>query len=70
MSLRTVRHYINLGQTYFIQNRFDSAEFILKKIQSVDPKSPFAFLGNGKIALRANDTETALDMFKQVRKIA
>jgi pentatricopeptide repeat protein len=59
-----------LGKTYFLQKQYDSAEYFLKKIGTVNPKSPFAFVGNGIIALRANDSETALDNFKQAKKAA
>jgi tetratricopeptide (TPR) repeat protein len=59
-----------LGKTYFLRKEYDSADYCFKKIQTINPKSPYAFIGNGIISLKSNDLEGAADIFNQARKIS
>jgi len=55
-----------LGETYFLQNRYDSAEFYFKKIQSVNPDNPYALLNMGVVYQETGRLDKARQMFEKV----
>jgi tetratricopeptide (TPR) repeat protein len=59
-----------LGQTYLVQKKYDSAEVYFKQIPAINPKSPYAFLANAIISLRANNIEGTIGFLKQAKKLA
>jgi tetratricopeptide (TPR) repeat protein len=57
-----------IGQTYFLQNKYDSAEYYFKKIKEANPESPYVSLADFKIALRAENALAIPDILKSVKK--
>jgi tetratricopeptide (TPR) repeat protein len=62
------RSLFYLGRTYSVLQKPDSADLCYSRIAKVNPKNPYAYLGNGVIALKAKNIETAMDLFKQATK--
>ena len=57
-----------LGDTYLGLQLPDSAKLMYEKGLKLDPKSPFPFIGFGKIALLAGDRMGKLEYFEKARK--
>ena len=63
------RSYCWLGDAYLGLQLPDSAQMMYDKASALDSKSPFAFIGYGKLALLKGDRMRKLDSFEKARKM-
>ena len=63
------RSYCYLGDAYLGLQLTDSAQTMYEKALKLDPKSPFAFVGFGKLALLKGDRMGKLESFEMALKM-
>jgi tetratricopeptide (TPR) repeat protein len=63
-------NYYYLGETYYALQQTDSAAFYYAKAIAADADYPFAYIGEGKLALTRNDLKAAEASFKSAVGLA
>lgn len=67
---RSARAWTNLGALYLLENDHELAHQAFSRAQSTDPEFPYAWLGEGLIALLVGDMREALSHFTHAVDIA
>ncbi len=57
--------YYYIGECYAATEKLDSAAYFYQKAIQTDPEYPYAYIGEGKLALKNNNANQANDLFKK-----